>query len=1079
MDPFSILAGTAGLLDVSIRFANYLRDFQEAAAKVDAEILDLIHEFEALIAVNESINVVFEAELERAKRKRAESRPSSGPLTANSDPVINLWRDVGRNLKDCQAVVEKLEQVVDEIVGEETVGKESSKVAKKIDAYKKQRRKELKDREFRRLRDQLTTFQRALHMLMTAITTHSIDELSGNVRALDSSLHAQIESLKPLIQSPDIYNLRSSVQSAVAVASWTSPNKHFDIPQTVSSMFTGRKATLAELKVAFNTPPSPGQRQTQKRFVIYGLGGSGKTQFCCKFAQENRKSFWSVFWIDGSSEARVKQTFSKIANIGGVEPNETAARNWLSNLEQSWLLIIDNADDPRICIERCFPEGERGHILVTTRNPALKLHGTVGARSFHFEELEDDDANHLLLKAANKPRPWDVPTKESASVITKTLGALPLALIHAGKAIMNGFCTLSNYIASYDMNWQRVRRARRSSGSCDEENIYLNVYTSYEVIFLGLEAKDTEAARDAIELLKIFSFLHRENIRVDILTKAVSNPEVERKEEENQKQVSSESKSWAETFEDIKMAIFAFLLKDRSPPVLPKLLRDTEEFGSFDDYRLRIALNELTQMSLTTYNYATDSYYMHPLVHTWVRERPKMSTPEQAVWCQAAATTLGQSILLPPLGNSEADETFRRDLLPHLEHVQKCQQFISEQIANNQRNHWRPWRSIGPKFDRGQALRFAKFSLVYAQCGHWDVAERLQLQVKDFVCKMLGAEHPRAVDIMLALSGTYWQLGRGNEAADLQAHVLQICNNSLGKDNPKTFKVMDTLGVSRWQQGRFTEALDLHERAAKGMRAVLGADHEETLKASTHLGRVHDKFFQFEQAKALHLVAVDGLKKTLGPTHLETLSAMDNLAMTYLSIGGDCLISAQELLVEVAEQRKQKLGKEHPYTLWATCNLARVETALGYLEQAEDRMNVGLQIAQRNLGEDHIGTLYGRVYLAQVLVAQERYEKAEEMFLDVIERHKHMASASNSYHPDRISAMSYLFECYRRQGKFEDALCLCDEILTGLRIIGGHAHPLTRQLEDTRKELLEVSTSRRDSAHASITTLTSTESLLH
>lgn len=28
---------------------------------------------------------------------------------------------------------------------------------------------------------------------------------------------------------------------------------------------------------------------TQKRYVIYGLGGSGKTEFCCKFAQDNRE----------------------------------------------------------------------------------------------------------------------------------------------------------------------------------------------------------------------------------------------------------------------------------------------------------------------------------------------------------------------------------------------------------------------------------------------------------------------------------------------------------------------------------------------------------------------------------------------------------------------------------------------------------------------------------------------------------------------------------------------------------------------------------------------------------------------
>lgn len=748
-----------------------------------------------------------------------------------------------------------------------------------------------------------------------------------------------------------------------------------------------------------------------------------------------------------------------------MEPNKAAAKNWLSNLEYSWLLIIDNADDPRTHIEGLFPEGERGHILVTTRNPALQLHGTVGARSFHFEELKDNEANYLLLKAANKPSPWDLRTQELASAITKTLGFLPLALVHAGRAIMNGFCTLGNYIDSYDMNWQRVRRSRGHSNLHeDEENMYLNIYSSYEVIYLGLEGKDTQAAKDAIELLKTFSFFHRENIRVDFLTRAALNPAAEREEEERQKQnekqkgvkANQTSKTWSQTFDDLKLAFLMFLLKERSPAVLPKVLRDTEELGFFDDHRLRMALKELTQMSLITYNYSTDSYSMHPLVHTWVRERPKMSTPEQAIWCQAAATTLAQTILLPPLGSSEADEDLRRDLLPHVEHVQRCQKAVAEQIDEKRKQRKRPWPALGPRFGRPEALRLAKFSLVYAQCGRWDIASQLQLRVKDFVCTMLGPEHPRAMDIMLALSGTYWQLGRGNEAADLQAKVLAISKKSLGENDPKTFRVMDTLGVSRWQQGKFSDALALHTRAIEGLTSTLGPSHEDTLKATAHLGRVLDKYFRFDEAMALHLSAVSGLTKTLGPTHLETLMAMDNLAMTYLSLGELHLLPARDLLLTVLAVRKKKLGKEHPYTLWAQCNLARVETALGDLEQAEDHMRAGLAVAERNLGADHIGTLYGQLYLAQVLVAREHYAEAEGIFLHVIERHKFMASASNSVHPDRISAMWYLLQCYRVQGRVEDALRVCGEVGEGLDVLGAGDHPLARQLEEVRGELRGV-----------------------
>jgi signal recognition particle GTPase len=54
-------------------------------------------------------------------------------------------------------------------------------------------------------------------------------------------------------------------------------------------MFTGREKLLEELGNALNVSASPEGHNSQKRFVVQGLGGSGKTEFCCKFAQDNRQ----------------------------------------------------------------------------------------------------------------------------------------------------------------------------------------------------------------------------------------------------------------------------------------------------------------------------------------------------------------------------------------------------------------------------------------------------------------------------------------------------------------------------------------------------------------------------------------------------------------------------------------------------------------------------------------------------------------------------------------------------------------------------------------------------------------------
>lgn len=716
-------------------------------------------------------------------------------------------------------------------------------------------------------------------------------------------------------------------------------------------------------------------------------------------------------------------------------------------------------------IDEYFPEGERGHILVTTRNPGHRVHGTVGSQFWKFEKMENDDANDLLLKAACEPKPWSVSAKDAASSIAEALGYLPLALVHAGRAIMNNLCTLESYLEFYERNWQQIRRARGFSGhGGDDTN--MNVYSSYEIIYQGLEAAERTEAKDAIHLLKTFSFLHCENIRVDFLTKAAINPRLEREQQE--KDAISErimsgalkSKTWKQILNEMVTKAMVAIYKDRSPPILPAIIRDAGPLGSFDEEllkdRLRLALKELSQMSLISHHPRNDSYSIHPLVHTWARKRPQMSTAEQAVWCQSAATTLTQCILLPPLGVTELDEDLRRDLVSHVDHVRKCQEEIRSRIAENQRTRNRLWPVYVPRFDRGQALQYAKFSLVYSQCGRWDETEKLQLAVKDFVGSMLGTEHPAAIAILLALSGTYWSQSRGNEAAELQDQVLKACMSSLGEYNQKTLKVMDTLGVSRCYQGRFKDALPLHEKAIEGMTKTLGADHNDTLVAIDNLGRVHYRYFRYDEARDLHTKAVDGMKRVLGPTHLDTLHAIDSLAMTYLELGGGFVDTAHELMSHVVEQRKNKLGKESPYTLLSICNLARIKNALGYSDEAEGMMRAALAIAERNLGENHFGPLAGKAQLAQVLVSQRRYKDAESIFIDVIQRHRYQNGAQDGEHSDRIIAMWYLLQCYQKQDKFEDAIRVCNEILDGLNTLGAHRHPFYMRILEKRKELIEL-----------------------
>lgn len=769
-------------------------------------------------------------------------------------------------------------------------------------------------------------------------------------------------------------------------------------------------------------------------------------------------SFWGVFWVDANSNENAKQSFSRIARMGKVEPNERAAKSWLSSQERPWLLIIDNVDEADLPLESYFPEGEGGLILVTTRNPTLKVHGTFGPRYYHFTELAESESNDLLLRAADEPAPWSLLTQQFATDICKALGFLPLALVHAGKTILARLCTLQNYLTFFEKNWNRIRKSRSQSNAHHVSDSNAIIYSSYEILYYGLAAKGTQASDDALDLLKAFSFLHRQRIRVEILLRAASNPKLEVQEQERREMEEKKigrkpmPKSWAEALKGFGLSIVILLWKLGRRPVLPKVLRDAMESGAVDEFRLREALRELHQMSLIFHNSEDDSYSMHPVVHLWVRERPEMSITEQAVWCQATATILTQAILLPPLADTEADEIFRRDLLPHVDYVRSCERDIRAKLLENQKSRRRPWPVLRPRLDPGQAIQMTKFSLIYAQSGLWNEAEKLQLQVADFAREMLGMKHPATMDITLFLSGTYWQLGRGDEAADLQQRVLEACIKFRGADDLKTLKVMDMLGVSRWQQARFQDAVHLHETAIQGLKKVQGNDHADTLRAMGNLGRVIAKDFRFTEAVDMHLEVVSGLRKEtcLGPSHSDTLAAMDNLAMAYFDRAahgyghaGD-LDHAHDLQKEVFERRKDKLGKEHPYTLWAACNLARIKALRGDIEDALLIMRAGIPVAERNLGETHIGTLFGKLHLGRILLLGKRYQEAEKVLLEVVEAH----DGPRAGHPDRLLAMFSLVKCRNLQGKRADTMTLREEILKGARALFGENHAWENYLLD-------------------------------
>ncbi|KAJ3735999.1 P-loop containing nucleoside triphosphate hydrolase protein [Lentinula guzmanii] len=176
---------------------------------------------------------------------------------------------------------------------------------------------------------------------------------------------------------------------------------------TSTHTFTGREEVLTTLEVFF-LPGHAAERT--KTFLLYGLGGAGKTQIALEFTR------------------RFKQSYFDIAKTSGVQDAQSwqAGLHWLHSHEEDWLIVIDNADDPKITLSRYLPSCDHGNVIITSRNPDLR---DIANQYLELSDMLPEEGIQLLIKHAIKD--WNNISDQEQKVAAKIAEELyyfPLAL---------------------------------------------------------------------------------------------------------------------------------------------------------------------------------------------------------------------------------------------------------------------------------------------------------------------------------------------------------------------------------------------------------------------------------------------------------------------------------------------------------------------------------------------------------------------------------------------------------------------------------------------------------------------------
>ncbi|KIK54615.1 hypothetical protein GYMLUDRAFT_264517 [Collybiopsis luxurians FD-317 M1] len=764
-----------------------------------------------------------------------------------------------------------------------------------------------------------------------------------------------------------------------------------------SPFFTGRKEILSGLSSYFSKESASTEISEQKIFVLYGMGGAGKTQTALKFINTFRRSFTQCYMIAAHSEDSIKASYYDIALKNGHSQSTSweAGCRWLTQHEEEWIILYDNADDPEVDLGQFLPQANHGNIIITSRNGTLK---EISAQSKELTDMDPDDGVQLLLKHAIKGHE---PTSEEASMawkIAHKLHYFALALVHAGSYILRQNC-LTTYLQKLEKH-QLVLMSKKLPQSVDKYP--LSIYATWNLSWDKLN----EACKT---FLQICSCFHYEGITRELFQRALDNFQTEN----------------GETL--------------AASPLLGTL--SSHQF-EWDELEMDEMIETISSYSLISFG-KEGSYSLHPLIHQWIGDSVDKKFKRNL---QLGA----QSIIA--ISISGAEIAFLRSLVPHCfnfgitedAHTDNAIAQLWFECGHYAQAHriWEAlWHNFRQKFGMKHIETLKQMNKVAKSLGELGKYEETLEIVKPLVemtKELLGDQHSDTLSRMEILGTSYSQVGRYSEALEILKPLVEISKQVLGEQDHDTLLRMRSLAISYFEAGKYSEALHILEPLVDLSKQVLGDQHLYTLSIMQSLSASYHGMGRYEEALQIGEPLVETSKQVLGEEHPKTLNRMQNLALSYSQVGRfNEALQIEEALVKVS---KDLLGEQHPETFNRMQNLAMEYSNVGRYEEAVQIMEPLVKLSKQVLGETHPNTLSKMQILAISYSQVGKYNEALEIEEPLVEMSKQILGEQ---HPDTLSRMHDLANRYFEKEQYDKSLQIEEPLIEMSKQVLGEKHPHT------------------------------------
>ncbi|WP_299064064.1 tetratricopeptide repeat protein [uncultured Actinomyces sp.] len=643
---------------------------------------------------------------------------------------------------------------------------------------------------------------------------------------------------------------------------------------------------------------------TQRRTVLVGMRGCGKTQLAAALAKQCEDANWSLIaWVNAVSPESIKSALVELAKELKIDtsdepPQEQIIARCLNSLRSSEasdrLVIFDNVEDIND-LRGLVPTGDGLRVVATTtNNTGWEYQDWTTIKVGGFDHNESIDYLLTVTKSDDH---------DTADVLAERLGDLPLAIAQAAATARHKNLSLSQYLNQLD-TYRSERAIRPVPGDYYADDVATALCMAIEDALENLADPTRRYARRQLGALALLA-------ESGVPTRWL-DPTIEQQDD-----------------------------------------RELQGTNSAEDEDAHDALTELIHRSIIQQSADKATTMLHRLQAQAFRE--SWAENEAAEAYESAAILLGKvDVDSFPRNETDARRRETLDLIEQLRAVgeQKYSRCLFEKaiIASSlfeafSHAHDQGLFSealtleggvvmiqelLGPEHPKALAASH-NLAHAYEAAGHVPDAIRMYEQVLADQTRIFGACDPRTFTTSNNLAGAYESGGYFNEAISLYTQVLENRLCALGPDHPDVLTTRNDLAHAYASAGQFSEAISMFQLVLKDRLRILGPDHPDTIHSRNNLAYAYASAGYLLKGLDLYLQVFTEYARTLGPYHRYTLASRKNIADLYASAG--LLNAAVPLYEDVLSDYQRILGLEHPLTKTVRENF---EAAKRELEQQEE-----------------------------------------------------------------------------------------------------------------------------------------------